>query len=63
MNQTIAPKSPWEGPERRSGAPPSPAFGELVVQGSWRPTDRPVAASDGWLRANGYAPDRRARPL
>jgi hypothetical protein len=51
----------WQGPERRSGRAPAPMFGELLVECGWRPTDRPAGVSEGWLRANGYAPDRRAR--
>lgn len=34
-------------------------WGELVVETSWRPTDKPKVESEGWLRANGYLPERR----
>ena len=47
--------------ERRSGPPVAPMFGELLVESSWRPTDKPSVESEGWLRANGYAQDRRSR--
>lgn len=46
--------------ERRKG-PPKSQLGELVIESSWRPTDRPNVESDAWLRAHGYAPDRRQR--
>ncbi len=37
------------------------AFNEFVsTESSWRPSDRGIVAHEGWLRANGYAPDRRA---
>ncbi|MBL9039053.1 MAG: hypothetical protein JNG84_11095 [Archangium sp.] len=36
-------------------------FSEIAVESSWRPTDKAPVASEGWLRANGYAPDRRIR--
>jgi len=36
-------------------------FDELALEQSWRPTDKTPVASEGWLRANGYAPDRRIR--
>jgi len=61
MNELTPTSTTWQGPERRTGASPAPQFGELLVESAWRPTDKPVSASDGWLRANGYAPDRRAR--
>ena len=47
--------------ERRQGAPPAPKYGELLIESGWRPTDKPAAESEGWLRAHGYAPDRRQR--
>lgn len=47
--------------DRRKGPPPAPKFGELLIESSWRPTDRPNTESDAWLRAHGYAPDRRQR--
>ncbi|MEW5742482.1 MAG: hypothetical protein AB1938_26425 [Myxococcota bacterium] len=53
--------TPWQGPERRGGGAPGPLFGELSMESLWRPTDKPAGASEGWLRANGYAPDRRAK--
>lgn len=34
---------------------------ELTLESAWRPTDKPLVASEGWLRANGLAPDRRGR--
>lgn len=63
MNETTAAMrpTPWQGPDRRTTTPPAPLFGELLVECAWRPTDRPLGASEGWLRANGWAPDRRAR--
>lgn len=62
MNETTASKiTNWQGPERRTGNTTAPLFGELLVECAWRPTDRPVGVSDGWLRAHGYAPDRRTR--
>jgi hypothetical protein len=61
MNEPNANTNNWQGNDRRTGAPPAPKFGELLVESAWRPTDKPVSASDGWLRANGYAPDRRGR--
>jgi hypothetical protein len=46
--------------DRREGRPPKPgAWGELLVESSWRPTDRPRVESTGWLIAHGYAPERR----
>lgn len=53
-------KAGWTGDERRTGDAPAPLFGELLVEAAWRPSDKPVGAFDGWLRANGFAPDRRA---
>ncbi len=47
--------------ERRGDAQRFHALGELAIESSWRPTDRAPVASEGWLRANGYAPDRRLR--
>jgi hypothetical protein len=44
---------------RRRASPAAPALGELVVESSWRPTDRPPVAVPGWLVAHGYAPERR----
>ncbi len=44
--------------ERRQGSSPS-IWGELVVELSWRPSDKPKVESDGWLRAKGYLPERR----
>jgi hypothetical protein len=35
-------------------------WGELVVEMSWRPSDKPKVESEGWLRAHGYLPERRA---
>lgn len=62
MNEKNAAKTTtWQGPERRTAGAPAPTFGELLVECAWRPTDRPVGVSDGWLRANGYAQDRRTR--
>jgi hypothetical protein len=46
--------------ERRRGAPVT-MWGELVVESSWRPQDKPRVESEGWLRANGYLADRRAQ--
>jgi|APLak6261678615_1056124.scaffolds.fasta_scaffold00312_9 hypothetical protein len=43
---------------QRQGAAAS-MWGELVVEMSWRPSDKPKVESDGWLRANGYLPERR----
>jgi hypothetical protein len=34
-------------------------WGELVVEMSWRPSDKPKVESEGWLHAHGYRPDRR----
>lgn len=64
MSFSIAPTSNrWDGIDRRSGRTPSiPLFGELLVESSWRPSDVVPAASEGWLRAYGYAKDRRADP-
>lgn len=45
--------------ERRRSASSS-IWGELVVEPSWRPTDKPKV-EETWLRANGYLPDRRSR--
>ena len=47
--------------ERRRGTPPPPKYGELLIESGWRPTDKPGIESEGWLRAHGYAPDRRQR--
>lgn len=46
--------------ERRTSGTAN-SFGELAIESSWRPTDRAPVAAEGWLRANGYAPDRRLR--
>lgn len=45
--------------ERRHGASPS-IWGELVVESSWRPQDKPKV-EESWLRSHGYLPDRRQR--
>jgi hypothetical protein len=58
---TLTTSTRWHGTERRTGTAPAPLFGELLVECAWRPTDRPLGVSDGWLRAKGYAPDRRTR--
>jgi hypothetical protein len=47
--------------ERREDRQPKTAWGELVVESSWRPTDRPKVESHGWLVTHGYAPERRER--
>lgn len=48
--------------ERREDRKPTPGmWGELLVESSWRPTDRPAAAALGWLITHGYAEDRRQR--
>jgi hypothetical protein len=57
--QATEQKPTMERRERRT--PKAPAWGELVVESSWRPTDRPVVQAEGWLIANGYAPERRER--
>jgi hypothetical protein len=44
---------------RRRARPTAPALGELLVESSWRPADRPPVAVQGWLVAHGYAPERR----
>ncbi|MBI3184564.1 MAG: hypothetical protein HYZ28_20710 [Myxococcales bacterium] len=48
-----------ERTERRKGKPSAPLFGELLIESNWRPADRPPVSSEGWLRAHGYAPERR----
>lgn len=46
--------------ERRKGLGDSVRrLGELWVDFSWRPADRPQVYALGWLIAHGYAPDRR----
>lgn len=45
--------------DRRKGKAPAPLYGELLIESGWRPTDRPNVQTESWLRANGYAPDRR----
>jgi hypothetical protein len=44
--------------ERRSDKNKTSMWGELVVEPSWRPTDKPKV-EPGWLHANGYLPERR----
>jgi hypothetical protein len=44
---------------REARRPPAPTYGELVVESSWRPADRPPVQSEGWLIAHGYAAERR----
>jgi hypothetical protein len=46
--------------ERRTGARPASMWGELVVEPTWRPQDKPKV-EESWLRTNGYLPDRRSR--
>lgn len=58
MNETTK-GSAWAGAERRRPAE-APRFAELLMERPWRPTDKPLEATEGWLRANGYAPDRRS---
>ena len=60
MSDTTPP-SPQQSMERRRGTPPPPKHGELLIESGWRPSDKPSAESEGWLRAHGYAPDRRQR--
>lgn len=57
MNElpTAAPTATLE--RRRTG--PVTMWGELVVESSWRPGDKPRVESEGWLRAHGYLPERR----
>ncbi|MCA3015372.1 MAG: hypothetical protein INH41_23535 [Myxococcaceae bacterium] len=50
----------WDGVDRRAETPKVPLFGELLVESAWRPSDVVAAANEGWLRAFGYAKDRRA---
>lgn len=45
--------------ERRREAPAS-IWGEIVVEPTWRPQDKPKV-EESWLRVNGYLPDRRQR--
>lgn len=47
--------------ERRSDTQRLLAQGDLAIESSWRPSDVAPVAHEGWLRANGYAPDRRLR--
>jgi hypothetical protein len=56
---TSQPTRTWDGIDRRGETPKAPLFGELLVESSWRPSDVVPAASEGWLRAFGYAKDRR----
>jgi hypothetical protein len=46
---------------RRAVVPVAPNWGELLVESSWRPSDRPRTESEGWLITHGYAPERRER--
>ncbi len=59
MTETTEQKPTMERRERRT--PRAPAWGELVVESAWRPSDRPLVQSEGWLIAHGYAPERRER--
>lgn len=45
--------------ERRRDAPAS-IWGEIVVEPTWRPQDKP-RVEESWLRVNGYLPERRQR--
>ncbi len=56
---TFDDKPTMERRDRR--APAAPTWGELLVESSWRPSDRPRVQSEGWLIAHGYAPERRER--
>jgi len=47
--------------ERRTDSQRLLAQGDLAIESSWRPSDTPPVAHEGWLRANGYVPDRRLR--
>ncbi len=47
-----------EQTDRRKGRAAG-QWGELVVELQWRPQDKPRFQTEGWLRANGYLPDRR----
>ncbi|MFO0598006.1 MAG: hypothetical protein U0228_22075 [Myxococcaceae bacterium] len=46
--------------ERRTAKTPSSIWGEIVVEPTWRPQDKPKV-EESWLRVNGYLPDRRQR--
>lgn len=62
MNPTSTePTAQSTSPDRRRGVPPAPRHGELLIESGWRPTDKPSRESEGWLRAHGYAPDRRTK--
>lgn len=58
MNETLKPTDNATMERRRGTA--TTMWGELVVESSWRPTDKPRVESEGWLRQNGYLADRRA---
>ncbi len=49
----------WNGVERRGARPAAERFDELSIDSNWRPTDKKLEASEGWLRANGLIPERR----
>lgn len=44
--------------ERRAQRPATTLWAEVLMADAWRPQDKP-RESEGWLRANGYLPDRR----
>lgn len=48
-----------ESMERRNTQKPASMWGEIVVEPTWRPQDKP-RVEESWLRANGYLPDRRS---
>ncbi len=47
--------------ERRTDTARELASSDLAIESTWRPTDQAPVAHEGWLRANGYAPNRRTR--
>jgi hypothetical protein len=59
MSKDVVSTEEARGERRKGPGGSAPTFGELLVDFSWRPADRPPVDSLGWLITHGYAPDRR----
>lgn len=57
----MEPKRTEEKTDRRQSNEGASIWAEVVGQNAWRPQDKPRFQTDGWLRQNGYLPDRRTQ--
>ncbi len=60
MNNDSPKEQPRKPSDRRQGAPSAPLFGELLVEAGWEPETIEAPEQEGWIRAAGLVPERRA---